>query len=116
MAAAAFKVTLVAALGAPNGERKMVSMTVSDVNGEYWLHPSGASEIALHGTSPVYIVDTILSAAGTDCSQSEFYISGTSTGVKLLHATSLSTAISRPFQQAPLKVPAGQALKIKQLT
>src|SRR4030066_2233421 len=100
MVAAAFKITLIGAVGSPNGARKMFSMTATDINAAFWLHPSGASEIPLHGTQDVYIVDAILSAAGTDCSQSEFYIGGQSTGVKLLHATSIGTVVGRTFQNA----------------
>ena len=115
MTAAPYKVTMIAALGSPNGARKMFSLTASDVNAAFWLHPSGASELPLHA-GDVFIVDCIYSAAGTDTSQAEFYISGASTGVKLLNATSLGTIIGRPFQNAPLRVPGGQALKVIQLT
>lgn len=116
MAAAPYKVTLVAALGSPNGPRKYFSLTASDVNAAFWLHPSGASEIPLHGKYDVYLVDCILSAAGTDTSQSEFYISGSSTGFKLLNSTSTYNTVGRPFQSAPFVVPAGQALKVTQVT
>lgn len=116
MAAAAYKVSMIAALGSPNGPRKIFSLTASDVNAAFWLHPSGASEIPLNGTQDVYIVDCIYSAAGTDTTTAEFFISGSSTGVKLLNATSLGTIVTRPFQIAPLRVPAGQALKVTQNT
>jgi len=116
MAAAAYKVTLIAALGSPNGPRKAYSLTASDVNAAFWLFPSGASEMVLHGLKDVYIVDTILSAAGTDTTNSEFFIGGVSTGFKLLNATSLATTINRPFNLAPLKIPAGQMLKVVQNT
>lgn len=116
MAAAAYKVTLVAALGSPRGPTKAISMTASDVNAAYWLFPSGGSELPLNGVSDVYIVDAILSAAGTDTSQSEFYINGTSTGFKLQNATSLATTIGRPLQSAPIRIPAGATLKVIQLT
>jgi hypothetical protein len=94
----------------------MFSLTASDVNGEFWLHPSGASEIPLHGSKDAYIVDAILSAAGTDTSQVEFFVNGQSTGTKLLNATSIATTVTRPFHLAPLLVPAGAALKAKQST
>jgi len=116
MVAAAYKVSLIAAIGSPAGARKAFSLTASDVNGEFWLHPSGASEIPLHGTSNIYIVDAILSAAGTDTTQSEFFVGGESTGFKLLNATSIGTVVNRPMAMAPLLVPAGAALKVKQLT
>lgn len=116
MAAAAYKVTLIAALGSPSGPRKAYSLTASDVNAAFWLFPSGASSMTLHGTSDVWVVDTILSAAGTDTTQSEFYLGGVSTGFKLLNATSLATTIVRPFPSAPLRVPAGIPLQVTQLT
>lgn len=116
MVAAAYKVTLVAALGSPNGPRKQIAMTASDVNAAFWLYPSGASELALNGNTDVYIVDTILSASGTDTSNCSFFIGGQNTGVVLLNATSLATTIGRPFQNAPLRLPAGLALKVVQNT
>lgn len=116
MAAAAFKVSLIAALGAPNGPTKTYSLTASDVNGEFWQFPSGDSSVVLNGRDDVYLIDAILSAAGTDCSQSEFFIGGNSTGFKLLHATSIATTQDRPLRFAPVRVPAGLQLKVKQLT
>jgi hypothetical protein len=116
MAAAAYKVSVIAALGSPGGPRKAISMTASDVNGQFWTHPSGANEIPLHGTQDVWIVDAILSAAGTDTSQSEFYVGGASTGFKLQNATSVGTIVGRPLQLAPIRVPAGQAFRVTQLT
>jgi len=116
MAAAAYKVTVIAALGSPNGPRKAISMTASDVNAEFWLHPSGGSELPLHGMADAYIVDAILSASGTDTSQSEFFLNGASTGFKFLNATILATTIVRPLATAPLRIPAGATLKVKQLT
>jgi hypothetical protein len=116
MAAAAYKITLIVALGQPNGVRKMIPLTASDVNAAFWLFPSGSSEMVLHGSQDSYIVDTILSAAGTDTTQTEIYLNGSSTGVKLLNATTLATANSRPFQQAPMRVPAGSLIRFTQLT
>lgn len=116
MTAAPYKVSLIAAVGSPNGPRKAFSLTASDVNAEFWLHPSGASEIPLHGSADVYVVDTILSAAGTDTTQSEMFIGGASTGFKLLNATSIGTIVNRPLALAPIRVPAGSSFKVKQLT
>jgi len=115
MAAAPFKISMVCALGSPNGPTKIFPLTASDVANEYALFPSGSSEVVLNGDYPVWIVDMILSAAGTDTSQLEFFVGGMSTGVKILNATSLATTINRPFQLAPLLIPTGQSLKIKQL-
>lgn len=116
MAATPYKVTLIAALGAPNGERKMIPLTASDVNAAFWLFPSGSSEMVLHGSKDAYIVDTILSAAGVDTSQVEIFLNGSSTGVKLLGATSIGTTVNRPFALAPMRVPAGSLVRFTQLT
>jgi hypothetical protein len=116
MAAAAYKVSLIGAKGSPNGPRKIFPMTASDVNGEFWLFPSGSSEVTLNGSEDVYIVDAILSASGTDTTQVEFYINGLAEGTKILNATSLATTIVRPLSQAPLRVPKGATFKAKQLT
>ena len=91
-------------------------LTVSDVNAEFCLFPSGGDELVINGLQDVYIVDVILSAAGTDTSQLEFYFGGMAQGTKLLNATSVATTVNRPFQLAPLRLPAGQSIKIKQLT
>jgi hypothetical protein len=115
MAAAPYKISLVMALGSTNGPRKTISMTASDVAAAFWLFPSAANELALHGTQDVYLIDAILSAAGTDTTQSEIYIGGQSTGFKLQNATSVGTVYNRPLQLAPIRVPAGQALKVTQL-
>jgi hypothetical protein len=113
---AAYKVSLIAAIGSPNGPRKAFSLTASDVNAANWLHASGAGEIALHGTRDVYIVDAILSAAGSSTSQAEFYVGGQSTGFKLQDATSIGTVVNRPLALAPIRVPAGTVLAVKQVT
>lgn len=114
--AAAFKISMVCALGSPDGPRKLFPLTASDVNGEYWLFPSGSSEIVLNGSHDVYIVDTILSAAGTDCSNSTLYVGGMAEGTVLLHATSIGTIVNRPLQMSPVRVPCGQTVKWKQNT
>lgn len=114
MAAAAYKISLVLALGSPAGPRQIKSMTATDVAAASWLFPSGSSAESLHGGADVYIVDAILSAAGTDTTQSEFYLGGTSTGFFLQNATSLATTIQRPFQLAPMRVPKGVQLQVIQ--
>jgi hypothetical protein len=116
MTAAPFKISMVGALGSPTGAKKIFPLTASDVNAEFGLFPSGSSEVVLSGSADVYIVDMILSAAGTDTSQLEFYINGMAEGTKLLNATSIATTVVRPFQSAPLRIPKGATIKIKQLT
>jgi len=115
MAAAAYKVTMTVALGGPNGPRKAISITASDVAAANWLFPSGSGVNVLDGRNDTWITDTVLSAAGTDTTQSEFFINGVSTGFLLLNATSLATAVGgRPFQQAPMRIPAGAQLQVTQ--
>lgn len=116
MSAAAFKVSMIGALGSLNGQRKMFPLTASDVNGEYMLFPSGSSEMVLNGVNDVYIVDMILSAAGTDCSNSDLYVNGMAEGTKLLHATSIGTIVNRPLSLAPIRIPKGVSIKWKQNT
>jgi hypothetical protein len=116
MAATPFKVSMVAALGKPSGARKIFPLTVSDVNGEFALHPSGASEIVLSGEADVYVVDMILSAAGVDTSQLELFVNGQAEGTKILDATSIGTIVGRPLQQAPIRIQKGSMVKWKQLT
>lgn len=114
MAAAAYRVTLVMALGSPTGQRKSVGMTASDVAAASWLFPSGSSAEALHGGTDVFLVDAILSASGTDTTQSEFFVGGSSTGFFLQNANSLGTVIGRPLQNAPIRVPKGLQLQVIQ--
>lgn len=116
MAAAAFKISMIAALGSPNGARKIFPLTASDVNAEFALFPSGSSEVVLSGGADVYLVDMILSAAGTDTSQLELYVNGMAEGTKVLNATSIATTVQRPLNLAPLRIPRGATIKWKQLT
>ena len=115
MAAVAYKVTAQFALGSPGGPRKSISMTASDVAAASWLTASLSGVNVIHGSQDAYLIDAILSAAGTDTTQSEFFLNGISTGFLLQNATSLgSTNGGRPFQQAPLKIPAGSQLAVIQ--
>lgn len=116
MAAAPYKISLIASKGSPSGPKKIFPLTASDVNAEYWIFPSGSSEITLNGSEDVYIVDAIYSAAGTDTSTVEFFLNGMSEGTKILNATSLATTIVRPLQTAPFRIPRGATFKAKQLT
>lgn len=114
MAAAAYKVSLIVALGSPNGPRKIFPVTASDVAAAYWLFPSGSADQIFHGMADAYIVDAIYSAAGTDTTNVSFFVQGTNTGTIIYNATSLATTITRPLNIAPFRVPAGQAFKAQQ--
>jgi len=115
MAAAAFKGVLIVE-SLRTRVRKNIPITFSDVDTEFGVFPSGETATVLNGGNDVAIVDLVLSAAGTDTSQMEYFINGVSTGQKTLNATMLSTAIGRAFQQAPLVVPAGSIFRITQQT
>lgn len=112
MVAAPFKITMVAR--SARGGSKVYYLTASDVANEYALFPSGDSSVVLNDV-PVWITDVALSAAGSDTSRLEFFINGVSTGLIILNAASLVTAVTRTIQQAPIYVPAGAQIKIKQL-
>lgn len=106
--------TVIAALGSPNGQRKMFYFTSSDVAGEYWLAPSGASDLTLHGAQDVYIIDVLPSSAAGTTKNIELFIAGASTGIYQPLANLVGTVFQRPFAIAPVRLPAGQQLKIVQ--
>jgi len=116
MTAAAFKATMLVALGSPNGPRKQFNLTGSDVASAFLLHPSGASEPVINGEADCYIVDMIYSAAGTDTLADEIYIGGQTTNYKIYRATSLVTTIDRYLKSAPIRVPRGLPILFKQVT
>jgi len=114
MVAAAFKIT--ATFKARDGSTKMRSLTVSDVANAYAIYEDGTTNAAIINTAQdVALTDLILSAAGTDTTQLEIFLNGASTGTKILNATSLYTGVIRPLQQAPLRIPRGATLTLKQL-
>jgi len=109
-----FKISMIAKKGS-NGQNKIFPLTCTDVANAFAIFPSGGSEVVLNGESDVFIVDMVLSAAGVDTTQLEFYVNGMAEGTILLDATSIATTVSRPFQSAPLRIPRGATIKIKQL-
>lgn len=101
------------------GTRKPFQMpiTVSDVNGEFYVFPDGLGDLTLPSDEgAVALVDLILSASGTDTSQAEIFVNGMSTGIKILNAVNLTTSISRQFAGNPVVMKPGARMKIKQLT
>lgn len=113
MAAAAYKVTL--AVKNSKGQMTSIPMTASDVNAEFWLFPSGGSELPI-SQHPCTVYDIVYTAAGTDTSQVEIFLNGVSTGRKLFNSANLGTVYNRQSQSAPLQIPAGATVKFKQLT
>lgn len=112
--ATAYTGTIIAALGNPNGSRKMFYYTASDVAGEKWLAPSGASDLVLNGSQDVYVIDIMPSVASGTTKNIEVFISGASTGIYQPLANIVGTIYNRPFQNAPVRVPAGQMLTVIQ--
>jgi len=112
--ATAYTGTVIAALGTPNGARKMFYYTASDVAGEFWLAASGASELVLHGGQDVFIIDVVPSSSAGTTKNVEFFLSGSSTGIIQPLANLVGTIYQRPFTLAPLRVPAGTMFKIIQ--
>ena len=114
MVAAAYKATLCFASAA---RRWSVRATVSDVNGEYFLFPSGASDYQLPaGEGNVMLTDIILSAAGTDTSQSDIYVNDNTIGIQIANAANVGTVFNRQFMSVPLTFKGGARLRFKQLT
>lgn len=114
MVAAAFKASITYRNMRTN-ERKTIPYTVSDVTGAFWLSPSGTGAQSI-GTDDYEIVDVILTAAGTDTSQTEIFVNGVNTGVKIFHALNLATTINRQAQSMRLGIKAGNIVEYKQLT
>lgn len=115
MVATPFKASMVVALGSPNGPRKIFALSGSDVADEFLLFPSGSSDVVINGKNDVYIVDMIYSAAGVDTTNDQIFIGGVTDGTLIYRNTSLATTVSRILQTSPLKIPAGQSVKFKQL-
>jgi hypothetical protein len=113
MVAAAYKVSMT--VRNAKGQVKPYFLTASDVNAEFWLHPSGGSELPLSALDCV-IEDVILSAAGTDTSQVGIFINGFDTGTRIINAANLGTVIQRQMASTRLRIPANAQVKFKQIT
>jgi len=113
MVAAAYKVAF--KVQNSQGQYRSIPVTASDVNGEYWLFPSGGSEMQL-SSLPCAITDCVYTAAGTDTSQVQVYINGIDSGIKLFNAANLYSGYNRQVQNCPIQIPAGALVKFKQVT
>lgn len=117
MAAAAFLASLVFAQGAANSPvRKQYNCTVSDVTAAFYLFPDGNSFVNLPAGGPWYLVDVMLSAAGTDTRTATIFANGLATGISVLNAANLGTNYSRQFMSAPMKFAGGANVRFTQLT
>lgn len=95
------------------GQGKTIQFTASDVAGEFWLYPSGGSELPL-SSLPSVIRDLTASSASGTTKNIEIFINGMTTGQTIPLANIVATAVLRPFQQVPLGIPAGATFKIVQ--
>lgn len=114
MAAAPFVATL-QTKGMKSGKLFPYYCTVSDVNAEFYIFPSGDSSVVL-AAEPLLLYDVMLSAAGTDTKTASVFLGGIDTGIKIVNASNISTVQQRQVNQAPIMIPAGVSLKIKQNT
>jgi len=115
MAAAAFKAVL--KFQAQNGVTFSYPCTVSDVDDAYYVFPDGNNDVILPSIyGNVYLVDVVLSAAGTDTSKADVYVNGKTTGEQILNAANLGTNFSRQFMGAPIAIMPGARLRIQQQT
>jgi len=115
MAAAAFKSIL--KFTSQGGASFNYPCTVSDVNAAYYVFPDGNNDVVLPSNLGVlYLVDVILSAAGTDTSQGKIYVNGKDTGEKILNAANLGTNFSRQFMGTSMAIAPAARLRIEQAT
>jgi hypothetical protein len=112
-----YYITLTARRGSPTSlDTKTVSLTASDTAGEFWLQPSGSSEIFFGTTSPVYITDILVSSSAGTTKNFQTFVGGASIIDSSALANFVGTVFGRPTQQNPLKLGSGSAgLKFKQL-
>lgn len=110
MAAAAFKATLSVQV---DGKLKSIYMTCSDVAAAGWAFPDGGTALPL-GSGPAVIRDIILSAAGTDTTNSEVYVNGVYTGYTVVHAANVYSVLNRQVAQTPIVLNPGANIKLIQ--
>lgn len=109
-----FTANLVVALGSPNGPRKSFYYTASDVATEYFLSPSGGSELSF-SSQDVYVISFVPTLATGTIKNTGFYINGADTGRRENLYNLVGTNIVNPFTLVPLRIPGGQQLKIQQV-
>ena len=111
--AAAYKATLVAAAGSPNGVRHSWALAGTDVVTAALTHLSGATAVTLNGKYDCYIIDLFSSAAPATITRWEIYLNG-QLSQTIQSGTSIGTIYNRPLNMAPVFVPKGTIVEIVQ--
>jgi hypothetical protein len=91
------------------------AVTSSDVAGEYWLFPDGASDVVMPSThGRITVFDVIASSASGTTKNAEVFVGGVSTGIILNLASILGTNFSRQLMGAPIVCGPGSRLRVIQ--
>lgn len=112
MAAAAFKGVL--KFVGQNGRVIQHNISASDVADEFYQFGSGDGFVQLPMDQNYFLVDLILTAAGTDTSRAEIYANQKLTPEQIQNGANLATNVSRQFAGAAIGFGAGAMLKFKQ--
>jgi len=88
--------------------------TVSDVAAAFYIFPDGDSKVRLPSDEPSYLVDMILSLAGTDTTNADIFANGKTTGEQVQNAANLATNVSRQFMGAPIGFKPGAEVRFTQ--
>jgi len=116
MTAAPFKALLVMAFGSPRSENRITyPCTVTDVAAGTYVFPDLNTDVVLPSIyGNVYLVDVILTAAGTDTSTADIYVNGRNTPATIQNGANLASNQARQFLSAPIGFPPGARVKIIQ--
>ena len=113
MVAAPYKVSMT--VRNTKGQQKTLFLTASDVANEYWVFPSGGSELPLSSLQSV-VSDIIYAPTyGTDTTNVALYVNGVDTGLRIINSANQGSTNFRQIQQSPIAIPAGAVVKFKQL-
>lgn len=92
-------------------------LSASDVNAEFFLAPSGASDLVLDGKQDCKIVQMLYSNTPATTVKANIYINGQNTGITLVGAANAPTTVNPQVSfLKPIYVPAGSQLKFVQST
>jgi len=92
-------------------------VTISDVNGEFYIFQDGQNIVQLPSTEGVVrLVDIIVSVGGTDTTTAAVDVNGQRIGTLIANTANLNTNDARQFLGAPLAFAAGASLRFTQQT